>query len=105
MTGLDAWWYDFIVRSMLLTNCAKRIYVVQTLQYLVVIIYCVFSGTYGVVFKGKNKKTGELVAIKKIRMESEDEGIPSTAIREVSLLKELVHPNIVQYVLDKYFTF
>lgn len=60
-----------------------------------------FSGTYGVVFKGKNKKTGELVAIKKIRMESEDEGIPSTAIREVSLLKELVHPNIVQYVLDK----
>uniref|UniRef100_A0A1B6LED4 Protein kinase domain-containing protein n=2 Tax=Graphocephala atropunctata TaxID=36148 RepID=A0A1B6LED4_9HEMI len=53
------------------------------------------EGTYGVVFKGKNKKTGELVAIKKIRMESEDEGIPSTAIREVSLLKELVHPNIV----------
>ncbi|XP_054257506.1 cyclin-dependent kinase 1-like [Macrosteles quadrilineatus] len=53
------------------------------------------EGTYGVVFKGRNKKTGEYVAIKKIRMESEDEGIPSTAIREVSLLKELVHPNIV----------
>jgi len=54
------------------------------------------EGTYGVVFKGRNKKTGEYVAIKKIRMESEDEGIPSTAIREVSLLKELVHPNIVR---------
>lgn len=105
MTGLDTWWYDIIVRSMLLTNCVKRTYIVQTLQYLDLIIYCVFSGTYGVVFKGKNKKTGELVAIKKIRMESEDEGIPSTAIREVSLLKELVHPNIVQYVFDKYFTF
>lgn len=53
------------------------------------------EGTYGVVFKGKNKKTGEFVAIKKIRMESDDEGIPSTAIREISLLRELAHPNIV----------
>jgi cyclin-dependent kinase 1 len=53
------------------------------------------EGTYGVVFKGKHKKTGQAVAIKKIRTESEDEGVPSTAVREVSLLKELVHPNIV----------
>jgi len=53
------------------------------------------EGTYGVVFKGKNTKTGEIVAMKKIRLESEDEGVPSTAIREISLLKELQHPNIV----------
>ncbi|KAF6204871.1 hypothetical protein GE061_019035 [Apolygus lucorum] len=53
------------------------------------------EGTYGVVFKGKHKKTGDLVAIKKIRMDSEDEGIPSTAMREISILKELQHPNIV----------
>ena len=33
--------------------------------------------------------------MKKIRLESEDEGVPSTAIREISLLKELQHPNIV----------
>lgn len=39
------------------------------------------EGTYGVVYKGKNKKTGQIVAMKKIRLESEDEGIPSTAIR------------------------
>jgi len=57
------------------------------------------EGTYGVVFKGKNKKTGEIVAMKKIRLESEDEGVPSTAIREISLLKELQHPNIV-YLQD-----
>lgn len=39
------------------------------------------EGTYGVVYKAKNKKTGLLVAMKKIRLESDDEGIPSTAIR------------------------
>jgi len=36
-----------------------------------------------------DKTTDELVALKKIRLESEDEGIPSTAIREIALLKEL----------------
>lgn len=46
-------------------------------------------------YKGKNKKTGEIVALKKIRLESEEEGVPSTAIREISLLKELKHPNVV----------
>jgi cyclin-dependent kinase 1 len=53
------------------------------------------EGTYGVVFKGRNKRSGEIVAMKKIRLESEEEGVPSTAIREISLLKELQHPNIV----------
>ena len=55
-------------------------------------------GTYGVVYKGRHKKTNRLVALKKIRLESEEEGVPSTAIREISLLKELQHPNIVWYV-------
>ncbi|XP_037927527.1 cyclin-dependent kinase 1-like [Teleopsis dalmanni] len=53
------------------------------------------EGTYGVVYKGRNLITGQIVAMKKIRLESDDEGIPSTAIREISLLKELKHPNIV----------
>ena len=57
------------------------------------------EGTYGVVYKGKNKKTNKTVALKKIRLESEEEGVPSTAIREISLLKELQHPNIVGYDL------
>jgi serine/threonine protein kinase len=33
--------------------------------------------------------------LKKIRLEKEDDGVPSTAIREISLLKGLRHPNIV----------
>lgn len=53
------------------------------------------EGTYGVVYKGRHKATGQIVAMKKIRLENEEEGVPSTAIREISLLKELQHPNIV----------
>ncbi|XP_060068650.1 cyclin-dependent kinase 1-like [Ylistrum balloti] len=53
------------------------------------------EGTYGVVYKGRHKKSNRTVALKKIRLESEEEGVPSTAIREISLLKELQHPNIV----------
>ncbi|CAI2376954.1 unnamed protein product [Moneuplotes crassus] len=53
------------------------------------------EGTYGVVQRARNKDSDELVALKYIKLESEDEGIPSTAIREIALLKELQHPNIV----------
>jgi len=54
------------------------------------------EGTYGIVYKAKNRETGEIVALKRIRLDSEDEGVPCTAIREISLLKELKHPNIVR---------
>lgn len=54
------------------------------------------EGTYGIVYKAKDRITGDIVALKRIRLEAEDEGIPSTAIREISLLKELQHPNIVR---------
>mmetsp|Transcript_13047 Transcript_13047/g.26108 ORF Transcript_13047/g.26108 Transcript_13047/m.26108 type:complete len:299 (+) Transcript_13047:252-1148(+) len=54
------------------------------------------EGTYGVVYKARDKQTQGIIALKKIRLDAEDEGVPSTAIREISLLKELQHPNIVQ---------
>eukprot|EP00632_Arachnochrysis_sp_CCMP2950_P003959 CAMPEP_0185704084 /NCGR_PEP_ID=MMETSP1164-20130828/16229_1 /TAXON_ID=1104430 /ORGANISM="Chrysoreinhardia sp, Strain CCMP2950" /LENGTH=377 /DNA_ID=CAMNT_0028371423 /DNA_START=253 /DNA_END=1386 /DNA_ORIENTATION=+ len=54
------------------------------------------EGTYGVVYKATDKVSGGIVALKRIRLDAEDEGIPSTAIREISLLKELQHPNIVR---------
>jgi cyclin-dependent kinase len=54
------------------------------------------EGTYGVVYKAKHREHGTILALKRIRLESEDEGVPCTAIREISLLKELNHPNIVR---------
>ena len=54
------------------------------------------EGTYGVVYKGRDRSTNETIALKKIRLEQEDEGVPSTAIREISLLKEMQHRNIVR---------
>eukprot|EP01062_Namystynia_karyoxenos_P025406 TRINITY_DN1999_c0_g2_i1.p2 TRINITY_DN1999_c0_g2~~TRINITY_DN1999_c0_g2_i1.p2 ORF type:complete len:363 (+),score=140.34 TRINITY_DN1999_c0_g2_i1:116-1090(+) len=54
------------------------------------------EGTYGVVYKAKDKRDGTLVALKKIRLEHEDEGVPSTAIREMAVLRDLEHPNIVR---------
>jgi serine/threonine protein kinase len=108
------------------------------------------AGTYGLVYKARDKVTNQLVALKKIRfaahrqmqqahaadcnlfflvhsrddcvrlllcsllcalafvrccccpgavsLESEDEGTPSTAVREISILKQLQHPNIVQLI-------
>lgn len=56
------------------------------------------EGTYGVVYKARDLTTKDqrVVALKKIRLEAEDEGVPSTAIREISLLKEMNDPNIVR---------
>ncbi|XBW34576.1 hypothetical protein QEN19_000139 [Hanseniaspora menglaensis] len=53
------------------------------------------KGTYATVYTGINKKTGQLVALKEIKLDQE-EGTPSTAIREISLMKELKHENIVR---------
>lgn len=54
------------------------------------------EGTYGVVYKAKDKQTDRLVALKRIRLEVEDEGIPSTTLREIAVLRQLRHPNIVE---------
>lgn len=53
------------------------------------------EGTYGVVYKARDKNTGKFVALKKIRPESENEGIPATTIREILLLKNLKHSTII----------
>ncbi|CAL5198138.1 unnamed protein product [Lathyrus oleraceus] len=53
------------------------------------------EGTYGVVYKAKDKRTGETVALKKVKMEKEREGFPMSALREMNILLSLDHPSIV----------
>ncbi|KAJ8619179.1 hypothetical protein MRB53_015365 [Persea americana] len=54
------------------------------------------EGTYGQVYMAKEIRTGEIVALKKIRMDNEREGFPITAIREIKILKKLHHENVIQ---------
>ena len=53
------------------------------------------EGTYGVVFRARDKKTGKVRALKKVKMEKEREGFPMTALREANILLSMHHPNVV----------
>ncbi len=54
------------------------------------------EGAYGAVYKARNIYTNQIVALKVTRFDSDDEGIPSTTIREISILKTLNHPSIAK---------
>lgn len=54
------------------------------------------GGAYGIVYKGCDTQTGETIAVKRIKIEVENEGIPSTAIREIALLREIEHENVIK---------
>nr|CAB3461587.1 unnamed protein product [Digitaria exilis] len=56
------------------------------------------EGTYGVVNKAVDTKTGKIVAIKRIRIGEHKEGVNFTALREIKLLKELKDPNIIELI-------
>jgi serine/threonine protein kinase len=55
------------------------------------------EGTYATVYKAQDESTRQLVALKEIRL-NPDEGAPSTALREISFMRELSHPNIVKLI-------
>lgn len=62
------------------------------------------EGTYGQVYKARDGRSGQLVALKKVRLENEKEGFPITAVREIKILRQLNHKNIVnlrEIVTDK----
>ncbi|EDV97249.1 GH16743 [Drosophila grimshawi] len=62
------------------------------------------EGTYGQVYKARDHHTNDMVALKKVRLEHEKEGFPITAVREIKILRQLNHRNIVnlhEIVTDK----
>lgn len=68
------------------------------------IIGIIGEGTYGQVYKAKDKDAGEMVALKKVRLDNEKEGFPITAIREIKILRQLQHSSIInmkEIVTDK----
>ncbi|XP_078072678.1 cyclin-dependent kinase 13-like isoform X4 [Mustelus asterias] len=68
------------------------------------IIGIIGEGTYGQVYKAKDKDAGDMVALKKVRLDNEKEGFPITAIREIKILRQLHHSSIInmkEIVTDK----
>ncbi|KAI1797776.1 Pkinase-domain-containing protein [Ganoderma leucocontextum] len=64
-------------------------------------VYCyerlnsIEEGSYGVVFRARDKETGEIVALKKLKLEEEKHGFPITALREINSLMVCKHENVV----------
>lgn len=86
----------YFVLAMFLFLRLRKSNSVCTRGIIVSPIFIVFSrtqGAYATVYQGLSLLTGQFVALKEIRLERE-EGAPCTAIREVSLLKQLRHANI-----------
>lgn len=54
------------------------------------------EGTYGTVYRARDKESERIVAIKKVRIHAEKEGFPISSLREIRLLKKLKHPNVVE---------
>ncbi|XP_077982610.1 cyclin-dependent kinase 10-like [Glandiceps talaboti] len=53
------------------------------------------EGTYGIVYRARDSKSDEIVALKKVRMEKESDGLPVSSLREIHLLINLHHTNVV----------
>lgn len=61
------------------------------------------SGAYGVVYRARDRRDQSVVALKKIKINSKthsdvhsDDGVPSSSLREIGLLKDLKHPNVLR---------
>lgn len=65
-------------------------------------VYCyerlnqIEEGSYGVVFRARDKQTGDIVALKKLKLDEEKNGFPITALREVYSLMSCRHENVVR---------
>lgn len=62
------------------------------------------EGSYGVVFRARDRHNGEIVAMKKVRLEGSREGLAATALREISVLKDVSSSEFVVNLKDVVFT-
>lgn len=53
------------------------------------------EGSYGWVSRARESATGEIVALKKLKMENPNDGFPVTGLREIQTLMAARHPHIV----------
>lgn len=53
------------------------------------------EGAYGWVSRARDTTTGKVVALKRLKMENAQDGVPVTGIREIQTLRGCSHPNIV----------
>jgi cell division cycle 2-like len=64
-------------------------------------VYCyerlnqIEEGSYGIVFRARDRETGDIVALKKLKLEEEKHGFPITALREINALMTCRHDNVV----------
>lgn len=64
-------------------------------------VYCyerlnqIEEGSYGIVFRARDKQTGDIVALKKLKLDEEKHGFPITALREIYALMTCRHDNVV----------
>lgn len=65
-------------------------------------VYCyerlnqIEEGSYGVVFRARDRETGDIVALKKLKLDEEKHGFPITALREINALMSCHHDNVVR---------
>lgn len=57
------------------------------------------SGAYGVVYKARDRRDQSVVALKKVKLvnnDTDEDGVPSSSLREIGLLKDLKHANVLR---------
>jgi cell division cycle 2-like len=91
--------------SQHIKGCPRSLYVPGRMNHPPIIssrsVYCyerlnqIEEGSYGIVFRAKDRQTGGIVALKKLKLDEEKSGFPITALREINALMTCRHDNVV----------
>jgi serine/threonine protein kinase len=63
------------------------------------------QGAFGIVYKGYDSSNHQVIAIKKMKTPTDEDGIQVEPLREVIILRSINHPNIVKYIITNYLVF